>query len=122
MVELDTEDKDLYKGEVVVNYEYSCIVRWPKIAHHRKLEDIQTNPAVSDAMVKHRNDVEDWLKDNCKYSYKMPNEMTLDGVPVLFVNKDDRSFCCANWDILTKEDIKPKGSIGVDANGNIVAY
>jgi len=52
----------------------------------------------------------------------MPNEMTLDGVPVLFVNKDDRSFCCANWDILTKEDIKPKGSIGVDANGNIIVF
>ena len=105
MVELDTKDKDLFKGEVGLNHQFSCIVKWPKIAHHRKLEDIQQNPTVSDAMVKHRNDVEDWLEDNCKHPYKMPNEMTLDGVPVLFVNKDDRSFCCANWDILTKEDI-----------------
>ncbi len=122
MVELDTKDKDLFKGEVGLNHQFSCIVKWPKIAHHRKLEDIQQNPTVSDAMVKHRNDVEDWLEDNCKHPYKMPNEMTLDGIPVLFVNKEDWSFCCANWDILTKEDIKPKGSLGVDANGNIVAY
>ena len=122
MVDLNTKDEDIFKGEVIVNYQYSCLIKWPRVAHHRKLEDIQQNTIVSNAMLKHRNDIEDWLKDNCKHPYKMPSDMTLDGIPVLFVNKEDLVFCCATWDIFTKEDIKPRGSLGVDANGNIVAY
>jgi len=122
MVDLDTKNEDIFKGEVIVNYQYSCLIKWPRVVHHRKLEDIQQNTIVSNAMLKHRNDIEDWLKDNCKHPYKMPSDMTLDGIPVLFVNKEDLVFCCATWDIFTKEDIKPRGSLGVDANGNIVAY
>ena len=122
MVDLNTKDEDIFKGEVIVNYQYSCLIKWPRVAHHRKLEDIQQNTIVSNAMLKHRNDIENWLEDNCKHSYKMPSDMTLEGIPVLFVNKEDLVFCCANWDIFTKEDVKPKGSLGVDADGNIVAY
>ena len=122
MVDLNTKDEDIFKGEVIVNYQYSCLIKWPQLVHHRKLEDIQQNPIVSNAMLKHRNSIEEWLKDNCKDSYKMPSDMTLDGIPVLFVNKEDYLFCCANWDIFTRKDVKPKGSLGVDANGNIVAY
>ena len=80
------------------------------------------NRGLTNEQIKHRNSIEEWLKDNCKDSYKMPSDMTLDGIPVLFVNKEDYLFCCANWDIFTRKDVKPKGSLGVDANGNIVAY
>ena len=66
--------------------------------------------------------IEDWCEENCKHPYRMLNEMTLNGIPLLFVNKQDWIYCCANWDIFTKEDIKPKGSLGVDADGNIVAF
>ena len=122
MVDLDTKNEDIFKGEVIVNYQYSCLIKWPRVVHHRKLEDIQQNTIVSNTMLKHRNDIEDWLKDNCKHPYKMPSDLTLDGIPVLFVNKEDLVFCCATWDIFTIEDIKPRGCLGVDANGNIVAY
>ena len=83
---------------------------------------MKRNQVVANAMVKHRNDIEAWCEDNCKEPYKMPDEATMQGVPMMFISKKDWAQCCAEWDIVSSKDLQPKstGSLGVDTNGNII--
>jgi hypothetical protein len=93
------------------------------VAQNRDVLEMKRNQTVANAMVKHRSDVEAWCDDNCKEAWKMPDEATVQGVPVMFISKKDWAQCCAEWDIVSTKDIpkpKPKGSIGVDANGEII--
>ena len=84
---------------------------------------MKRNQVVANAMVKHRNDVEAWCEDNCKEAWKMPDEATMQGVPVMFISKKDWAQCCAEWDIVSSNDTtatKTSGNLSVDANGNII--
>tara|TARA_Y100000310_G_scaffold337368_1_gene424272 strand:- start:1783 stop:2145 length:363 start_codon:yes stop_codon:yes gene_type:complete len=120
MVDFDTKDKDVYKGEIGLNFTYHCIVKWPSIAQHRAIEDINKNQKVIDAMVKFKYELEDWLEENCGSPYKIPEEMTLNGIHVSFTTKQDWAFCCANHNIVTKLD-SFQGKLAVQ-NGQIIAY
>lgn len=123
MVDFSTDPKDIKKGSIGLNHQYYCLIKWPAIAQNRDVAEMQRNQAVANAMVKHRSDVEAWCEDNCKEPYKMPEEATMQGVPVMFISKKDWAQCCAEWDIVSSKDInklKPKGSIGVDTNGQII--
>jgi len=125
MVDFSTDPKDIKKGTVGFNHRYYCLVKWPAVAQHRDVKEMQQNKVVANAMVKHRSDVEAWCDENCKEPYKIPDTATTQGIPVLFINKQDWARCCAEWDIVTTKDLtpaKPKGSLGVDAHGNIIAY
>ena len=106
-----------------INFTYHCLIKWPPVAQNRDVAEMKRNQTVANAMVKHRSDVEAWCEDNCKEPYKMPDEATMQGVPVMFISKKDWAQCCAEWDIVSSKDInklKPKGSIGVDTNGQII--
>jgi len=123
MVDFGTKDSDLKKGVVGINYTYFCLIKWPSVAQNRDVAEMKRNQVVANAMVKHRNDVEAWCEENCKEAWKMPDEATMQGVPVMFISKKDWAQCCAEWDIVSSKDInklKPKGSIGVDTNGQII--
>ena len=123
MVDFGTQDSDLKKGVVGINFTYHCLIKWPPVAQNRDVLEMKRNQTVANAMVKHRSDVEAWCDDNCKEAWKMPHEATVQGVPVMFISKKDWAQCCAEWDIVSSKDInklKPKGSIGVDTNGQII--
>ena len=123
MVDFSTQDSDLKKGVVGINFTYHCLIKWPPVAQNRDVLEMKRNQTVANAMVKHRSDVEAWCDDNCKEAWKMPDEATVQGVPVMFISKKDWAQCCAEWDIVSSKDInklKPKGSIGVDTNGQII--
>ena len=123
MVDFSTDPKDLKKGTVGFNHRYYCLIKWPPIARNRDVKEMQQNQAVANAMVKHRTDVEAWCDDNCKEPYKIPDEATTQGIPVMFISRQDWARCCAEWDIVTTQDLapaKPKGSLSVDAHGNII--
>ena len=122
MVDFGTQDSDLKKGVVGINYTYHCLIKWPAVAQNRDVAEMKRNQVVANAMVQHRNDVEAWCEDNCKEAWKMPEEATMQGVPVMFISKKDWAQCCAEWNIVSSKDMqpKPKGSLGVDTNGNII--
>ena len=123
MVDFSTQDSDLKKGVVGINFTYHCLIKWPPVAQNRDVAEMKRNQTVANAMVKHRSDVEAWCDDNCKEAWKMPDEATMQGVPVMFISKKDWAQCCAEWDIVSSKDInklKPKGSIGVYTNGQII--
>ena len=122
MVDFSTDSKDIKKGLVGMNHQYYCLIKWPPIAQHRDVAEMQRNKLVANAMVKHRSDGEAWWDDNCKEPYKIPDEATTQGIPVMFISKLDWALCCAEWDIVTKKDTpaKPKGSLSVDTQGNII--
>mgnify|MGYP006217386655 FL=1 len=122
MVDFGTKDSDLKKGVVGINYTYFCLIKWPSVAQNRDVAEMKRNQVVANAMVKHRNDVEAWCEDNCKEAWKMPDEATMQGVPVMFISKKDWAQCCAEWEIFTTKDTQTKspGSLGVDSNGNII--
>jgi len=121
MVDFSTDPKDIKKGAIGLNHQYYCLIKWPAIAQNRDVAEMQRNQAVANAMVKHRSDVEAWCDDNCKEPYKIPDEATTQGIPVLFISKLDWAQCCAEWDIVSSKDtIKTQGNLSVDANGNIV--
>ena len=122
MVDFGTKDSDLKKGVIGINYTYFCLIKWPLVAQNRDVAEMKRNQVVANAMVKHRNDIEAWCEDNCKEAWKMPDEATMQGVPVMFISKKDWAQCCAEWEIFTTKDTQTKspGSLGVDANGNII--
>ena len=122
MVDFSTQDSDLKKGKIGINYTFYCLIKWPLVAQNRDVAEMKRNTVVANAMVKHRNDVEAWCEDNCKEAWKMPEEATLQGVPVMFISQKDWAQCCAEWDIVSSKDTQPKpqGSLGVDSNGNII--
>ena len=123
MVDFNTQDSDVTKGEIGLNYRFMCLVKWPEVAQNRDVAEMKRNQVVANAMVKHRNDVESWCDDNCKDAWKVPEEATMQGIPLFFMSQNDWAQCCAEWDIVSSKDInklKPKGSIGVDTNGQII--
>ena len=123
MVDFNTSDSDVKKGKIGINYTYYCLIKWPPVAQNRDVAEMKRNQTVANAMVKHRNDVETWCEDNCKDAWKMTEEATMQGVPVMFISKTDWAQCCAEWDIVTSKDVPPKpksNTLGVDAQGNII--
>ena len=120
MVEFDTQDSDIKKGEVGLNFTFVAMIKWPLVEQNRDVAEMKRNQVVANAMVKHRNDIEAWCEDNCKEPWKMPEEATMQGVPVMFIDRQDWAQCCAEWDVITSKDTKPKGELSVDANGNII--
>tara|TARA_R100001591_G_scaffold107574_1_gene116541 strand:+ start:737 stop:1114 length:378 start_codon:yes stop_codon:yes gene_type:complete len=123
MVDFGTQDSDLKKGKIGINYTYYCLIKWPPIAQNRDVAEMERNQTVANAMVQHRHDIEAWCDDNCKDAYKIPDEATMQGVPVMFISKKDWAQCCAEWDIFTQKEQSVKqssGQLGVDANGKII--
>tara|TARA_A100001011_G_C13998187_1_gene710187 strand:+ start:304 stop:681 length:378 start_codon:yes stop_codon:yes gene_type:complete len=123
MVDFGTKDSDLKKGVIGINYTYYCLIKWPSVAQNRDIAEMKRNQVVANAMVKHRNEIEAWCDENCSDAYKMPEEATMQGVPVFFINRKDWAQCCAEWDIITDKDQQPKpktGQLTVGPNGNII--
>ena len=77
MVDFGTQDSDLKKGVVGINYTFYCLIKWPAVAQNRDVAEMKRNQVVANAMVKHRNDIESWCEDNCKEPWKMPEEAWL---------------------------------------------